>query len=158
MRTIGITALAAFLALAASQAAAQTILWGKVEADMPAEAARALYPEAGLSSGISLPRLYLRDFEIDGCKATVNILTDKHPTEPGAKVTKVELYGEKCDAKMYAQLIAKYGAPADVRNDTDRKKKKAVWVADGKTITFKAKTSGVDFWELTYSPVKDLGL
>ncbi len=161
MRTIGKTAFTAFLTLAASQAAAQTVLWGKVEAGMPFEKAKALYPDGRVYSGKGLfgPMISISDYDIDGCKASVDIQMDREVADSAAKVQAVRLSGQKCDAKMFAQLIARYGEP-QANNDDNRKqkKKKAVWIAEGKSISFKVTYGSPDFWELTYSPVKDLGL
>ncbi len=128
---------------------------------MPFEQVRSLYPDAHVHSGKGLirPMLYIAEYDIDGCKASVDILLDRKVSEPGAKVDSVHLSGEKCDAKLFAQLLARYGEP-QANNDDNRKekKKKAVWVAEGKTITFKVEYGSPDYWELTYSPIKDLGL
>lgn len=142
-------------------AAAEPLLWGKVVADMPFEQARAAYPDAQVLSGKSLspPGLYIAEYDIDGCKASVDIFMDRKVAEPGAKVKNVQLRGMKCDSKMFAQLIAKYGPPQAVNDDNRlQKEKKAVWVAEGKTVTFDVQYGSPDMWTLTYAPVKDLGL
>jgi len=154
--------LAAIALALGTPAIAGTPLWGKIEADMPFADAAAAYPEGHVNTGKGLFRpMITLDQEIDGCKLSVWILIDRKTAEPGAKVDSVYLSGEKCDAKMFNNLLAKYGEPMALNDDNDDKKKTARWVKDGRSIVYK-RTAGDGFasdrWEITYSAVKDLGL
>ncbi|KKC27428.1 hypothetical protein [Sphingomonas sp. SRS2] len=151
------------LALAAAPAAvAAPLLWGKVEIDMPFESARAAYPDAEVSTGKGLFRPMLSfDQVVDDCQVSVMITIDRKVAEPGAKVDFVQLSGEKCDAKMFTQLLAKYGEPLTLNNDNRDKKKTARWNADGRSIVYKREAGegfSPDRWEITYAAVKELGL
>lgn len=143
-------------------AAAAPILWGKIEVDMPFESARAAYPEAEVFSGKGLFRPMITfDQVVDGCTMSVMIAIDRKVAEPGAKVDFVRLSGERCDAKMFSQLLAKYGEPLSLNNNNDRGKKTASWAVDGRTIAYKREEGegfSSDRWEITYTTVRDLGL
>jgi len=135
-------------------------LWDKIEAGMPFEQARSLYPEGHVNTGKGLFRPMITiERVVDGCQMSIWILIDRKVAEPEAKVESVRLSGQKCDAKMFANLMARYGQPQS-NNDDNRKQKekKAIWVAEGKTITFQVRYGSPDFWELTYAPIRDLGL
>lgn len=143
-------------------ATAAPLLWGKVEVDMPFEAARSTYPKGEVFTGKGLfgPMITF-DQEVDGCKMTVMIAMDRKVAEPGAKVDRVKLYGEKCDGKMFAQLLAKYGEPLTLNNDNRDKKKTSRWISDGRSIVYKREAGegfSSDRWEITYAPVRDMGL
>lgn len=151
------------LGLAASPAAAGTLLWGKVEADMPFAQAKELYPEAHVYSGKGLtsPQLFISKHKIDDCDASVDINMDRKVAEPGAKVKDVRLYGQGCDTKMLTGLVAKYGPPTAMTDNDGKESKTARWVLDGRTIVYKSKGGKgfySDHWEITYAPIKDLGL
>jgi hypothetical protein len=161
MRVAKLMALAAIV-FAGAPAIAAPILWGKVEIDMPFAQARAAYPDGHVNSGKGLyrPMITFKQ-EIDGCDVEVLIGIDRKVAEPGAKVENVMLIGQRCDAKMFAQLLARYGEPLTLNNDNDDKKKTARWISDGRAITYKRwEGSGFqpDSWTITYEGVKDLGL
>jgi hypothetical protein len=148
--------------IATAPAAAAPILWDKVEADMPFERVKELYPEGHVFSGKGLARPMISfDRKLDGCDAYVYINIDRKVAEAGAKVESVVLSGQKCDSKMFSQLLGKYGPPMALNNDNDEEKKTARWVADGRSITYKRQGGGSwasDSWEITYAPIKDVGL
>lgn len=141
---------------------AGTLLWGPIEAGMSFEEARAAYPHGHIHTGKGLIRPMISfDQDMDGCNVSVWILIDRKVAEPGAKVSEVYLSGEKCDAKIFNNLLATYGDPMAVNNDNDDKKKTARWIKDGRSIVYKRVDGGSwanDRWEVTYSAVKNMGL
>lgn len=149
--------------MAAAPALAGTPLWGKIEIDMPFVQTKAAYPEAHVHTGKGLfrPHLAIAKYQIDGCDAAIMINIDRKVADPDAKVESVRLSGDGCDAKMLTNLVAKYGEPAASMTQDELGKKTVRWVADGRTVFYKAVAGsgwGSDSWEIIYAPIRDVGL
>lgn len=149
-------------------AIAGPVLWQNVEAGMPAEKLKELYPEANGSPRVRWKKsgISLQNYPVGGCIADIQVATDRPMVDEMSVVKSVDLQGYGCAGATFNALVEKYGPPLD--SETDRysapmpyndKTRRAIWRDGEKTIRFKSERGGlVSLWYLKYALASDLGL
>ena len=146
-----------------STALASPVLWQDIEAAMPASRLMQLYPERKAKPKVKWRKraVFIEQVPVVNCFADVEIVTDKPMLAPNAAVKSVNMEGYGCAGATFRALLAKYGSPADVRNDNEDdlwalndKVRDATWTDNDKVIHFKSESGGIiSNWTVTYTPV-----